>query len=174
MKLGMFLMLAGLVGALVVGPMYMKGPTGQPIMTMDDWTPDALEQPMNLTAEAPAGVYRWTDEQGVVHYSDEKPAHLDTASIETLDVGHTMTLPSEAFTGPEREQAETAGMPEPLRVLLKNGGRGGHSSGPAEAGAPATSAEAMNGALAEIAQRFPQFKEMSDQLAQQMSQPEGQ
>ena len=36
-------------------------------MTPEDWVPEALEQPMDLTAEVPAGIYRWTDEEGVVH-----------------------------------------------------------------------------------------------------------
>ena len=173
MKLGAFLMLAALIGALVVGPMYMKGPTGQPIMTADDWVPEALEQPMDLTAEAPAGVYTWTDAEGVVHYSDVKPAHLD--GVATLDVGHTMTLPSEAFTGPEQEADVDPNLPEPLRVLLRQ--KGVAASGSADsAGVPMPGSEgqvAMQGALAEIAERFPQFKAMSDDMARKMSQPSG-
>lgn len=168
MKLGAILMLAGLIGALVVGPMYIKGPTGEPIMTAQDWVPEALEQPTNLTGEVPAGVFKWTDADGVVHFSDVRP---NVEGVTTLDVGHTMTLPSEAFTGPETAAADDPAMPESLRVLLR------HKSGEKSAGKdangvalPGTEGQAaMNGALAEIAERFPQFMSMSDELARNMS-----
>lgn len=168
MKLGAILMLAGLIGALVVGPMYIKGPTGAPIMTAKDWVPEALEQPTNLTGEVPAGVFKWTDADGVVHFSDVRP---DVEGVTTMDVGHTMTLPSEAFTGPKTAAADDPAMPESLRVLLR------HKSGSNNAGDNATDVPipgtegqaAMNGALAEIAERFPQFKAMSDEMARKMS-----
>ncbi len=173
MKLGMFLMLAALIGALVVGPMYMTGPTGKPVMTADDWVPEALEQPTNLTGEVPSGVYSWTDEEGVVHFSDTRPKHLADDEVRSLEVVSTMTLPSEAFTGPESEATADDSIPEPLRVLLKhkNGGNAGSTS-ESETDVPMgmEGQAAMQGALAEIEQRFPQFKAMSDQLAQRMGQ----
>ncbi len=166
-------MLAGLIGALVVGPMYMKGPTGQPIMTAKDWVPAGLEAPTNLTAEAPSNFYSWVDEEGVAHFSDAKPAHLADDQIETYDAGVTMTLPSEAFTGPKLEDVAGANLPEPLRVLLRS--QGGGAGKTTDSGVPIPAGTegqaAMNGALAEIAERFPQFMAMSDEMANKLSQP---
>ena len=86
-----------------------------------------------------------------------------------------MTLPSEAFTGPEQEADVDPNLPEPLRVLLRQ--KGVAASGSADsAGVPMPGSEgqvAMQGALAEIAERFPQFKAMSDDMARKMSQPSG-
>ena len=169
MKLGAILMLAGLIGALVIGPMYIKGPTGEPIMTPEDWVPEALEQPTNLTGEVPAGVFRWTDADGVVHFSDVRP---NVEGVTTLDVGRTMTLPSEAFTGPKTAAGEDPAMPESLRVLLRH--QNGQKSTGADVGGgvpiPGTEGQAaMHGALAEIAERFPQFKAMSDEMARKMT-----
>ena len=81
------------VTILLVLPMLIKGPNGRPIMTVSDWIPDFGIQASNggLKVSSGAGgiqiaskdkpgsllpagkMYKWKDEKGRWHYSNEKP-----------------------------------------------------------------------------------------------------
>ena len=81
MKPTFVVMLILLVGGLVIAPMYVKGPTGDPIMTAEDWVPD----PVKDVAEAvkPTNqAYRWKDAEGVWQFSDTKPAGVDDQDVQ--------------------------------------------------------------------------------------------
>ncbi len=90
--LGFKLLLFFLIFA-VIAPMLMRGPDGEPIMTLDDWIPHDLialvvgasssvsDTVVSTGAElgveglvgtvgAGVEIYTWTDESGVLHYSD--------------------------------------------------------------------------------------------------------
>ena len=180
MKPTFVVMLILLVGGLVIAPMYVKGPTGDPIMTAEDWVPD----PMKDIAEAvkPTNqAYRWKDAEGVWQFSDTKPAGIDDQDVQTIAIAEIMTVPKTAFTGnrPAAESSENVSGSSPTAVLISK--YTGSSRAQGEGNMPGTSlppgAEGqgpnMNDALDQIATRFPQFKAMSDAMAQGASQPSG-
>lgn len=76
-----------------VAPLVIPGPDGDPIMTLDDWKPtiptsvdEAGSQLLSTGKRAiPSGqkaVYRWQDENGSWHFSDEAPPGQDAQPIE--------------------------------------------------------------------------------------------
>jgi len=170
MKLTTLLPLIILVGAFVVGPMFIKGPTGEPVMKPKDWVPEPVQK-IAEAAKPKLEVYKWTDENGAVQYSDARPEAMTGDSVETIEVAAVMTMPKSAFTG-EKAPAKTSGGQGPHVAILPYGSssdrNGGDSqSDPSAEGLPLvpSSGAAMNDALAEIGQRFPQFKAMSDAMA---------
>ena len=65
MRLFYFLIMLVLIGAVAL-PFYMKGPTGQPLMTVDDFVDDSVPS-------LPTPVYRWQDEHGVWQFGESPP-----------------------------------------------------------------------------------------------------
>ena len=180
MKPTFVVMLILLVGGLVIAPMYVKGPTGDPIMTAEDWVPDPVKDVAEAVKPA-AQAYRWKDAEGVWQFSDTKPAGFEDKDIQTIAIAEIMTVPKTAFTGnaPAAESSEKNSGSSPTAVLISK--YTGSSRGQGEGQLPGVSlppgAEGqgpnVNDALEEIATRFPQFKAMSDAMAQGASQPSG-
>ena len=61
--------------AALVGPFFIKGPTGQPLMRVSDVVDDTL--PVKETT-----VYRWQDAEGVWQYGDSPPANANAAPVD--------------------------------------------------------------------------------------------
>lgn len=118
------LVLISLLVALVL-PFWLRGPDGQPVMTADDLgvSPAAVGElaakARNLVSPAPAegdsaadgpataadgGYYRWQDDNGVWHFSDQSPEHL------------------EATLQPLPEPANRIAPPEPVAAVSPEGG----------------------------------------------------
>jgi len=66
-----------LVAAVIV-PMYLKDPSGKPIMSADDWIP---ETPEPIKAQAP--MYKWQDADGVWQFGEAPP---DDATAELIEL----------------------------------------------------------------------------------------
>lgn len=105
MRLFYLLITLVLIAALVV-PFYMKGPNGQPVMTLDKVIDDNTPEVM-----IDRGAYRWQDEHGRWHFSDEP---ID-GKAERFEMGAANTFESnwsEQAAALEAEQpAISAGMP---------------------------------------------------------------
>jgi len=84
------MMVLMLLGALAL-PFFMKGPDGQPIVTMDDMVGDSVA---NLVPSEPVEMYRWQDEHGVWQFGERAPEHLTAAKL-TVDSSRTTTMGSE-------------------------------------------------------------------------------
>ena len=99
-----------LVLLALVAPLFIKGPDGRPMMTLDDWLPDTgglfeggVELPSGgemLKADTPGAsigqgkMYKWQDEQGRWHFSSEKPEGGVAVSVEELpDIENVMEAP---------------------------------------------------------------------------------
>lgn len=175
MKLTTLVPLVILVGAFVVGPTFIKEPTGHPIMQPKDWFPEPGQKAVE-SARPKLEVYKWTDENGVVQYSDAKPENLAEDAVETIEVAETMTMPKTAFTGeipPEEPKASDPGVAIlPHGSSFRRSGQRDAKGGEVEPLVLST-APAMNEALLEIGQRFPQFKAMSDSMATGGAAPRG-
>ncbi len=78
------------------GLFFVKGPGGEPILTLEDLTPDLGAVEPEQTSE-PAKVYKWQDENGVWQFSNQ-PRDEDLAKAsggETVEYdGDINTMPS--------------------------------------------------------------------------------
>lgn len=96
MKFSHFSILAAL-GAAATAPMFIKGPNGKPLMSLDDWVPkDAIalvDKVSDLTAESKTTdgaasasgkqiFYKWKDENGVWQMTHYRPTHLADEDID--------------------------------------------------------------------------------------------
>ena len=77
-----------LVGA-IVAPLFIKGPDGKPIMTLDELMPDTDSLSIGElgTADSTASsaeFYRYQDAEGKWHYTDQPPQ--DQAGLEKVEV----------------------------------------------------------------------------------------
>ncbi|HAW13835.1 MAG TPA: hypothetical protein DCW37_01315, partial [Cellvibrionales bacterium] len=118
MKILSIKLLLLLIGLGVIAPMFIRGPGGEPIMTLDDWLPhslirwsentidglgswgDALSSETPLMHHSPpavigagAEIYTWRDNQGVLHFSDTP---VEGAEV-TLVPHDGLAIPAEKF-----------------------------------------------------------------------------
>lgn len=84
------------LGGAAIAPMFIKGPDGKPLMTLESWIPkDAVtlvDKVSDLTNNAPIAAgssasgkqtfYKWKDEDGVWQMTQYKPTHLTDAEID--------------------------------------------------------------------------------------------
>jgi len=82
-----------LIAALIIAciaPLFIKGPDGEPLMSLDDWMPGPVDEliPQDVQDMAvpnePTTVYKWQDENGQWHFSSAPPA--DVADAETMEL----------------------------------------------------------------------------------------
>lgn len=113
-----------LLAVVLIAPLYIPGPDGQPIMSIDDWIPRDLIASMGsaankltdtaedlgdgMTGSKPQ-IYRWRDEYGALHFSDTP---VDGAeSVEVSD--NALEIPADRFVqdglAPPREATKTSG-----------------------------------------------------------------
>lgn len=105
MKKIIFLVLA----AAIIAPMFIKGPDGEPIMTISDWIPEkpdtsALSSSSNTTQE----FYRYQDEHGNWQYTDRPP---EDANVETVEVDTSSNTIDSIEIQPKKETANPAPAP---------------------------------------------------------------
>ncbi|MDA0979200.1 MAG: DUF4124 domain-containing protein [Proteobacteria bacterium] len=109
-----------LIGLLIIAclaPLFLKGPDGEPVMTLDDWKPDVSDsfdglldklapgQAGPAESAAPDRVYKWQDETGVWHFSSERPEN--NAAEELVLTGDINLM--DAFEAPVRQESAPAG-----------------------------------------------------------------
>ncbi len=95
------LMLGGLFAVL----MYLPGPDGEPLMSIEDLpgfgviqTASELAEEASEVLEASSGgneIYQWVDENGTIHFSDEP---ISGAKVRELQAGND-PIPADNFTG---------------------------------------------------------------------------
>ncbi|MEM1145456.1 MAG: DUF4124 domain-containing protein [Pseudomonadota bacterium] len=106
-----------------VAPMIIKGPDGEPIMTLDDWKPDVpatvdeLKQQVMATgkevmpekaASVYGTVYRWQDENGAWHFSDQAPPDSNAELIEISDANLVDALEVPQKQAPSSVESNTS------------------------------------------------------------------
>jgi len=53
------------LAAAIIAPMFIKGPDGEPIMTISDWIPEKPDtSAISGSSNTPQEFYRYQDEQG--------------------------------------------------------------------------------------------------------------
>jgi len=72
-------------------PFFMKGPSGQPIVTLDKVVGDTEG---NIAPGEPVEMYRWQDEHGVWQFGEEAPEQVSAAKL-TVDDSRTTAMGSE-------------------------------------------------------------------------------
>lgn len=93
-----------------IGPFFIKGPDGEPLMTIADLKPDfslpsvsALSEELDEVSNKPVKVYKWQDEDGNWHFSN-KP--IDAAGAETIELEETNIV--SAFEAPKKKKTVVA------------------------------------------------------------------
>jgi len=72
------------LAAAIIAPMFIKGPDGEPIMTISDWIPEKPDtSAISGSSNTPQEFYRYQDEQGNWQYTDRPP---EGANVETVEV----------------------------------------------------------------------------------------
>ncbi len=114
--------LIGLLIIACIAPLFIKGPDGETIMTLDDWKidlpeslgdllPGAAPEVQNLAPSAPATVYKWQDEDGQWHFSNTPP---ENGVAEEMELSGDINI-MEAYVPPEEptgtETAAATGIP---------------------------------------------------------------
>lgn len=66
-----------------VGLFLLKGPNGEPFLTLDDFTPDPQITDVLAQKPEPVTIYKWQDEDGAWHFSNEP---VDVEGVETMVV----------------------------------------------------------------------------------------
>ncbi|MBT4159855.1 MAG: DUF4124 domain-containing protein [Gammaproteobacteria bacterium] len=114
--------LIGLLIIACIAPLFIKGPDGEPIMTLDDWKIDlpesldellqgAIPEVQEQAPSAPATVYRWQDESGQWHFSNTPP---EAGIAEEMQLNGDINI-MEAYVAPEEtaatETASATGLP---------------------------------------------------------------
>ena len=120
MKLFVKFMSLALIAA-VGGLFFIKGPDGQPLLTLGDLKPDTPR--LSAEPSEPTTVYKWKDENGGWQFSSEPVDGVDAAAqIEKMELtGDINTVP--AFKEPRRASTSTpevpslAGMPPGLTTV---------------------------------------------------------
>lgn len=80
--------------AACIGPFFIKGPDGKPLLSLDDLKPSG--EPESV-APAPVTVYKWQDENGVWQFSSD-PVDAEGAATMELD-GNINIMPSTPVAG---------------------------------------------------------------------------
>lgn len=96
-----------LIIAALVAPMFIKGPDGEPIMQLSDWTASA-PQVTNSAPAAPTEYYRYRDESGNWQYTDRPPAGVEYERVEINTSANTMEsmpLPADASATMKKQPA---------------------------------------------------------------------
>lgn len=88
-----FMML--LLVAAFVGLFFVKGPGGEPVLSVDDFTPELPDVESEAPGQ-PEKVYRWQDENGVWQFSNQpQDAVIADALGETVEYdGNINTIPA--------------------------------------------------------------------------------
>jgi hypothetical protein len=113
-------MIKVLIALLIIafgGLFFIKGPSGEPILTLSDLKPDiSVPSAESLAAKAdlpkeiskPVKVYRWKAEDGNWHFSNKES---DAIGAETMELQETNTMP--AFKAPEKQPTEEVATSQP-------------------------------------------------------------
>ena len=95
--------LIGLLILGVVGLFFIKGPNGEPILSLSDMLPEAPE----AGPSGPTKVYKWRDENGVWQFSNEP---VDREGVEVIEVDGNVNIMQAVETRPTSSSSDgTAG-----------------------------------------------------------------
>lgn len=113
----MIKLMIGLLIIACIATLFIKGSSGEPLMTLEDWKielpasvaelmtrfrPASEAQPPAME-QIPARVYKWQDDQGQWHFSSAPP-NPDLA--EEVEIGQINLM--DAYVSPAEVEAETA------------------------------------------------------------------
>ena len=137
MKWKIFKLMLPLLFMVFVLPMIMPGPKGRPVMTWQDWLPNAasiqrwqselmslwnrtatnIEQKTGLdVAPAPAQLYKWKDEHGKWHFTDRADMASKSATREHMPATVNSMAPPPVI--PRSDETESAASSSSLPLPL--------------------------------------------------------
>lgn len=67
----------------IIAPMFIKGPDGEPIMSISDWIPEKPDvSSLSSSSEGQAAFYRYQDAEGNWQYTDRPPEGVNAELVE--------------------------------------------------------------------------------------------
>jgi len=128
-----------MIGLLIIAclaPLFIKGPGGEPLMTIEDWKIEVPVQIKDLVGDLTSGakitppleeqqamkVFKWQDEQGQWHFSNAPP---DLAIAEEIEISNVNLMEAYLPPAPPKEDEESmvsgpmsvaTGIPQPEQV----------------------------------------------------------
>lgn len=126
-------LMIGLLIVACIAPFFIKGPDGEPVMTLDDWRvelPEAMtswfDQPSTssgVTGESAAAskIYKWQDEDGSWHFGNAPP---EAVVAEALQLGEVNLMPAyEPPPAARQAQTQTAAPAAPIGAVTATPGQ---------------------------------------------------
>lgn len=142
MKMFYGMMVLMLLGALAL-PFFMKGPNGEPIMTVDKFVGDSVT---SIVPSKPTEMFRWQDEHGVWQFG-ERPPEATAAARLSVDSSRTNSMGSEWDM---TEVVSQAGDADPVNFKMPNSLSDAYKAAPELMGATQRAAKAMNSRTSEM------------------------
>ena len=129
-------LIVGLVIIACIAPLFIKGPSGEPLMTLDDWKINVPVQLKGLVGNLTSGakmsspvqeqqsklVYKWQDDEEQWHFSNAPPNFEIAEEIEISDVNliEAYVPPAPRSDAGQSTDSEStgvpSGIPEPEQV----------------------------------------------------------
>mgnify|MGYP001185718679 CR=1 FL=1 len=126
----------GLLIIACIAPLFIKGPSGEPLMTLDDWKIDVpvpikdlvgsltggAKNPLPVEGHQPMQVFKWQDDEGQWHFSNAPPNLGIAEGLEISDVNlmEAYLPPAPLSDAEEPTTSETMsvspGIPHPEQV----------------------------------------------------------
>lgn len=148
MKLFYIMMVLMLLGALAL-PFFVKGPDGQPIVTVDDMVGDGVSDAVgnglggvvgNLAPSEPLELYRWQDEHGLWQFGENAPQQFTAAKV-SVDDSRTTSMGSEWNL---TETLSQTGTRDPVDFKMPNSLTDAYGAAPELIGATRRARDALN------------------------------
>lgn len=128
--------MVGLLIIACIAPLFVKGPNGEPLMTLEDWKIDLPVQIKdlvgNLTGGAkklspvegqhPTQVFKWQDDEGQWHFSNAPPnleiaEEIEISNVNLMEAYKPPAPPSDAGLSADSESMDvSSGIPKPVQV----------------------------------------------------------
>jgi|GEM_PF-1464379 len=150
MKLFYIMMVLMLLGALAL-PFFMKGPNGQPIVTVEDMVGEGVSSGLEgvvgaLAPSEPLELYRWQDEHGVWQFGERAPEQITAAKL-SVDDSRTTSMGSEWNLTETVSQARAR---DPVDFKMPNTLTDTYRAAPELMGATKRAADALNNRQADM------------------------
>ncbi len=128
--------MVGLLIIACIAPLFIKGPGGEPLMTLNDWKTDGPVQIKDVVARLTSGakknlpveelqptrVFKWQDDEGQWHFSNSPPnleiaEEIEISDVNLMEAYMPPTPPEDTGQSANPESMSvSAGIPGPEKV----------------------------------------------------------
>jgi len=103
--------------------MFIKGPDGEPIMSLSDWIPEKPDvSALSGSSNAPQEFYRYQDEHGNWQYTDRPPedANVERVEVDSSNIIESVDIKSKKTTASHTPAPGIAGYVENMQNVKQD------------------------------------------------------